>query len=1253
MKGLGCIYWYSPTLGRRDVRYANSRVNYPEDYRGLGEIFVAKKQVAVEVPLQMGFGFEVLDREGQAPGFLWQRQEVLAAIDAIQQVQWVSTDMEGTGLTEASMPVPLAPVDIRQGASNVVRMRTIQARIPTVRGRCGPRVNYVFDCDRMGPELTAKVARAVLSRRMLIAHNAGFDLYWLRLAEGRTTMPAMVVDTMLMTRLLRPELVLARAEMIRGIKHVNEVAFTDTTTQAAWKSLVAGASGGSLADVVLALFNVVVDKTYQKPNNWTGLLGFSHYDYAADDTVWADRILCELLGVEPDGDLLQAYLGVRARQATVRLVEPQVPDLVMLRETGMPINADVGRRYVVRKRAELAKKVDELIALDLTLNAYRTALSDPDAGLDDALKSALATAFESRGVALRRTAATGAAQVGEKDLRACKAAQIEASRPLFNAWVAVCRAKKTSAMALEIVGFSKRSADGRVRALLSHGPVTGRLSAAEPNCFTGDTEILTTAGWIRFDQLPRGIPVAQYNRGTITFVQPTAYIQQPFTGELISNKTRATYLLTTPDHRCLVVDPQTGQECIYPAQDYPETHLQLHAGTYAGGVGLPLTDEELRFLVAAQATGVWEGSGLTITLHGLSQIEGFTRLFGLPLDKQASSPEAPVRYSAHVERGHRLVQCVRRYLGRELSFGPWVLELSRAQLDVLILELERWCGAGTVYLPEAVSFAARDQKSADWVQVVYALSGIRARQVRTADDGHGRTWRVRAPKRRAFSYTNSRLQTRVPYQGDVYCVSVPSSFILVRHEGFTMVTGQCQQFPRDQLFRAMCISDTRPGCETMTVQVTELNQPLLAAVAERTVELGEDVVVDSAWMAAMFWSDKKVPDWPKAEKEALEAHIDAQFTHKIVASDFGALDVRVGAALCIRSQREMLALAKGVPVPGPVQPPDAVVKVVRKVAALLDAKDPVKALEHQAWLYAKDVSRLENRLEKLKEDLEADRIQRKVYFTRRSELKDELLSVKLGWRFAQCLALGALRGEREYSALRDAFVADIDIHTFTGMKLVGRDPMKEFEDLTPSDRKALEKKLKKELGPRRQQGKIANLSLLYGMADAGFQEAAARGYDEHWTLQETHDIRSLWMNAYPEVELWHLWTECLQVGIVYVPEQGREKPVRTGYWKARTLAGREIIAFGLNAALSYQDQSSGADILGLIMNRLRTNYPDIFSTSINQVHDEQVFCYPQEYHEEYLPVIEQVMVECANALTMPYGVPCAVSPACGPIWVKD
>lgn len=907
---------------------------------------MARKHVPIHEPMQLGFGFEVLDEKGEAPPFLYEEQEVYAALDQIAQAQWVSVDVETTGLTEASMPVSLNKVEIKQGSSNRVRMRTIQARIPTVNGRSGPRLNFAFDTDKMSSELTQHVAEIILKRRIFIAHNAGFDLYWLRRAQGRTVMPPLVVDTMLITRLLNPQIVLERSYLIEGVSSPAQAANSDSeVVQEAWKSLISGASGGSLADVVLAMFEVAVPKQYQMPRNWTGLLGFDHYDYAIDDVVWADRILCNLLNLEIDeGDILQGYLGVRARQASVRLIEPQVPDLVRLREKGMPFNQDVGLRYAKRKERELAKCVDALISLEPSLEDFREALSNPNVGLSDALKVALAAAFEARGVALRYTAATRTPQIGEKDLRACRAARIEEAKPLFSAWVDVCKAKKMRQMALETVGFAQRGDDGRLHSLMSHGPVTGRLSAAEPNC---------------------------------------------------------------------------------------------------------------------------------------------------------------------------------------------------------------------------------------------------------------------------------------------------------------------QQWPRDPLFRAMCMSDTEEGKETSLLVADEFDFGLLSKVLDRKVLPGEEVEVDSSWLAALFYSESDRYSWPSEKREEFEAFIWGMFTHIIIASDFGALDVRVGAALCIRSQREMIDLANGIAVPGITQPSDEVVRVVKDVVPLLDVEKAIEELADREASYFRQSDRIQKRLDTLKEDFDADRIQARQFFTQRRRLMDEQLVLKLGWRLSQCLGKAVSRGERDYSALRDAFVADIDIHTFTGMKLAGRDPMQEFEGLSHSELKKLERVIRSEIGEGRQQGKIANLSLLYGMGDAGFQEAAASGYDEHWTLEEAREIRSLWMDAYPEVELWQLWTECLKTGEVYLPERGKDRLRRTSWWLSRTLGGRDIVALGINSALSYQDQSSGADILGLIMHTLERDYPHIFETTINQVHDEQVFSVPKELYHEYLPIIEKVMVDVANSLTMPYGVPTTVGPASAPLWVSD
>jgi hypothetical protein len=738
-----------------------------------------KKNVEVLQGCQLGFGFGVQDAQGNKPAFLSEPGEVREALELIGHARWASVDVETTGLTEASMPVELTPWMMKSAtASNRVRMRTMQVRVAE-NGRDGKRVDFAFDADALGPAATREVAGAILARRLFIAHNAGFDLYWLRRAQGRQCpMPEFVADTMLLTRLLAPEVVLERAHIIEGVKSAEEAQAKSAQAAAAWKSLATGASGGSLADVVLAFFGVVVDKTYQKPDNWTGLLGFEHYDYAIDDVVWADRILCRLLNLDQDaGDLLRGYLVARARNENVIRLESQVPDVVRMREVGMPCNPTVGEHYVREKNAQLDKEVDALVGLEPALAPFRNTLADPDAGLDNALKLALAQAFESRGVSLRKTAATGAPQVGEKDLRACMAAKIEEAKPLFKAWVAVCKAKKLRQMALETMGFAKRGDDGKLRSLISHGPLTGRLSAAEPNCFTGDTEILTEAGWQRFDALSRDVRVAQYERGEISFVKPLGYVEHEFKGELVHNQTRAIDLLTTPNHRCLLLSRNTKQEKIFEAADYPEDYIQVHAGTYPGGAGLPLTDRQLRFLVAAQADGSWHDGGINFSFYRPRKIERFSALFGFAPRfgiSQFSIGSARARF--HVRKADELCVAAQQYLGPKKEFGPWVLELSRAQLDVFLEELDYWDGLYT-RRGRQITYTTISKTSADWVQAAYSLSGVRVRLVAYKAHEHrlNQSWRVQGANSRSTSYTTNRRQASVPHSGRVYCVTVPAA----------------------------------------------------------------------------------------------------------------------------------------------------------------------------------------------------------------------------------------------------------------------------------------------------------------------------------------------------------------------------------------------------------------------------------------------------------------------------------------------
>jgi hypothetical protein len=246
-------------------------------------------------------------------------------------------------------------------------------------------------------------------------------------------------------------------------------------------------------------------------------------------------------------------------------------------------------------------------------------------------------------------------------------------------------------------------------------------------------------------------------------------------------------------------------------------------------------------------------------------------------------------------------------------------------------------------------------------------------------------------------------------------------------------------------------------------------------------------------------------------------------------------------------------------------------------------------------------------------------------------------------------------GEPFWGALRDAFrIPGMDIHTWTTLGMLGKDPSQMFKGLSPADIKGTLKHWKGELGDQRKTGKVGNLSLLYYMQAKGLMDAAASKYNLHWTLPESSKIYSDWHETYLEIDLWHMWTELNPVERVYIPdpEAGGEFRAKQVY-RSETLAGRVIYAFGLNAALSYEDQSTGADILGKVMRRLREQHPAVFDYTVNQVHDELVLEVPDEKGEEYQEIVRVVMNDCANELLMPYGVPSDCSPALAKTWVKD
>lgn len=781
----------------------------------------------------------------------------------LKAAPWKVLDVETTGLNPSSKEQTFSGRDLRRGVSPELRLRVLTALIPSVYALKEPFEVVAFDFDQLTPEERTRVCEASFSE-VVIGHNVGFDAYWIL---GHTSnRPRLLLDTMLLARILRPQHPVHLAHMCAN---ENE---DEALRREAEAVFLQGRSGWSLADLSLGVLRKILPKTRQGPKNWCEpFLTQESYDYATGDGRTTFELLLNLLELSPEevgaspGILVERYMELRQHSRTLRLVEPQVADIVEMRLCGMPWDLDTADSYVRAQWAKVRDCARRMVEIEPALKRFEADMGNAEKGVSAELKSAIGAAFVNRGLELALTEKTGAFKVGEKDLRQVRAQVSEVAKELFDTWVALNRAKKAGGMAKEVSGFARRSKSGRLHPNTSHGPVTGRLASSEPNC---------------------------------------------------------------------------------------------------------------------------------------------------------------------------------------------------------------------------------------------------------------------------------------------------------------------QQFPRDQGFRN-CVK-AKPG-------------------------------------------------------------------YLIGAFDYSALDMRVGAALAIRAQTQILEAYMGDRAVAP--------EVQRIIQRVYEGQTSVESARTEEARATKAFADWKAKRDDVSDSGDA----RKKYWNEyRRRAHAQLLT-----GFGRCLAQVKQRADAEscatWGSLRDAFsIKGMDIHTWTTLGMLGKDPKTLFEGLSGSGVAKELKNWKKELGDLRQTGKVGNLSLLYAMKTLGLVEAAAKNYNIHWMFEEADKIRYAWLDTYVEIDLWHKWTELNALETVYVPDADRggrygKKQVFASY----TLSGRLVYAFGLNAALSYEDQSTGADILGLVMQTLRERHPDVFGCAINQVHDELVFEIPAVHIEGYAELIEKVMTESAEHFLLPFGVRGECGPAIGPVWVKD
>ncbi len=339
----------------------------------------------------------------------------------------------------------------------------------------------------------------------------------------------------------------------------------------------------------------------------------------------------------------------------------------------------------------------------------------------------------------------------------------------------------------------------------------GRIGDNE--CLTGDHEVLTQTGWKRIDQINVNDKVAQWEYGTrkISFVKPTDYIVKHYKGEMnhFYGSSNNVSQIVTPGHRMPVIYPYWTND------NQPECKLSKDV-LYHGGNGLPTAgyiensgrcmSPQEKLYIAVQAdgslcsekyTGVKTGQKhyrFTFSkqrkidrLHELCELAGW-KITELNItntdDRRTFIVYVPV------EEYNPLAKTFDWFKLDDISY-EWAMDF--------LSEIKHW--DGNITKTSNIRYMSTNKECVDKVVAIAHMVGYRGHVTNIKErtgvlmpSGHTcdtkKAYQVHITDK-PYITGNSIIKSTIDYDGYVYCITVPSSYFLVRHNDAVTVTGNC------------------------------------------------------------------------------------------------------------------------------------------------------------------------------------------------------------------------------------------------------------------------------------------------------------------------------------------------------------------------------------------------------------------------------------------------------------------------------
>ena len=249
---------------------------------------------------------------------------------------------------------------------------------------------------------------------------------------------------------------------------------------------------------------------------------------------------------------------------------------------------------------------------------------------------------------------------------------------------------------------------------------------------TDDHELLTPFGWVNISEVDENTTVAQYNKddGTIEFVKPV---------KVSHHHEDRTWLFESSDSK--VRQSVSPHHRMYVERD--GNPVVIEADNLTNSV---LSDVSFRL----SGTKVDSGNGFVFTDYSADEVELVEGLFHDLASLSLSGLNGALTYLESV-------------LGREIATRDSITNVS-----------------------------TKHKSTVDWIQAACALLGYTASYRTEKDNSDSDLYRVRISRNPHHSSCGGSSVTRTENgPAEVYCVQVPSTFLVTRNQGSVTITGNC------------------------------------------------------------------------------------------------------------------------------------------------------------------------------------------------------------------------------------------------------------------------------------------------------------------------------------------------------------------------------------------------------------------------------------------------------------------------------